>query len=231
MKCLSEEEVLSLMNSDAYKNKYNPKYEETQCLVRKGWENLAPDDDRNENPDNYYVWNAKSDSKTRSSHAERDGQVFCWDNPPDGGHPGEAFNCRCKAKPYEPPKNMCKVDDNIYVPTNIIGDNPISQFGGTIYDFGKNLINLKWNNKYKKSDKFHHCNANCEATQRGKTAENFAISLSNGKELFDQKWKRFPKYDSDEDQIANEYGRSQAKKHPHKKCINLCEDVDKFFKK
>lgn len=34
----------------------------------------------------------------RSEHAERDGKVFDWDNPPEGGHPGEAPNCRCRAE-------------------------------------------------------------------------------------------------------------------------------------
>ena len=31
-----------------------------------------------------------------------DDQVFRWDDPPDGGHPGEAYNCRCVAEPIWP---------------------------------------------------------------------------------------------------------------------------------
>ena len=47
-----------------------------------------------------YVWRSRDDGKVRSSHAQYDDQVFSWDNPPVGGHPGQAFNCRCHAEPY-----------------------------------------------------------------------------------------------------------------------------------
>jgi hypothetical protein len=45
-----------------------------------------------------YIWRTQGDSKVRSSHAERDGKTFSWDEPPEGGHPGEAPNCRCTAE-------------------------------------------------------------------------------------------------------------------------------------
>lgn len=91
-KPLSEDEVRELMKSEAYNNKYHPDYEKTQNKVRKAYEELYSEDDRNENPDNYYVWKAVGGGKTRSLHADRDGEVFCWDNPPEGGHPGEDYN-------------------------------------------------------------------------------------------------------------------------------------------
>ena len=47
----------------------------------------------------YYIWNTRQDSKVRSEHAERHGYIFEWDNPPEGGHPGEAPGCRCWATP------------------------------------------------------------------------------------------------------------------------------------
>ncbi|MDP3198020.1 phage minor head protein [Tabrizicola sp.] len=47
-----------------------------------------------------YVWRSRDDGKVRSSHAQYDDQVFSWDNPPEGGHPGQAFNCRCHAEPF-----------------------------------------------------------------------------------------------------------------------------------
>jgi len=50
--------------------------------------------------DEYYVWRSVGDSRTRSEHAERDGKVFQWDNPPEGGHPGDDYGCRCFADPY-----------------------------------------------------------------------------------------------------------------------------------
>lgn len=46
-----------------------------------------------------YVWRSRDDGKVRSAHAEHDDKVFSWDNPPEDGHPGQAFNCRCFAEP------------------------------------------------------------------------------------------------------------------------------------
>lgn len=45
-----------------------------------------------------YIWRTVGDSKVRSAHAERNGKTYSWDDPPEGGHPGEAPNCRCRAE-------------------------------------------------------------------------------------------------------------------------------------
>jgi len=62
-----------------------------------------------------YIWRSQDDAKVRDSHAERDDQVFRWDEPPAGGHPGQAHNCRCYAEPVSPstPDDVTLVD---YVP-------------------------------------------------------------------------------------------------------------------
>ena len=57
---------------------------------------------KNTKPATHYIWRTRRDGKVRSSHAEREGQIFSWDNPPEGGHPGEDFGCRCTAEPYLP---------------------------------------------------------------------------------------------------------------------------------
>lgn len=49
-----------------------------------------------------YIWRSRDDGKVRSAHAAHDDQIFSWDNPPEGGHPGQAFNCRCVAEPVLP---------------------------------------------------------------------------------------------------------------------------------
>ncbi|MBT4932618.1 MAG: minor capsid protein [Rhodospirillaceae bacterium] len=51
-----------------------------------------------------YIWRTVGDSKVRSSHAELDGKVFSWDDPPEEGHPGEEYNCRCWAEDVEEKK-------------------------------------------------------------------------------------------------------------------------------
>lgn len=50
----------------------------------------------------HYIWRTKRDGKVRSTHADREGQIFAWDSPPEGGHPGEDYGCRCTAEPYLP---------------------------------------------------------------------------------------------------------------------------------
>ena len=81
---LSERQVRRLMESDAYTNRNNKNYEKVNREVRQGFENLYPDDERNEEPSNYYVWRTQGDDRVRSKHAEREGEVFCWDEPPEG---------------------------------------------------------------------------------------------------------------------------------------------------
>lgn len=46
-----------------------------------------------------YVWRSSQDERSREEHAAREGQEFSWDQPPSGGHPSEAVNCRCYAEP------------------------------------------------------------------------------------------------------------------------------------
>lgn len=51
-------------------------------------------------PTTHYTWRTVGDGKVRHSHAGRDGRIFAWTEPPEGGHPGAAPNCRCQAEPY-----------------------------------------------------------------------------------------------------------------------------------
>lgn len=49
-----------------------------------------------------YIWRSRDDPLVRALHAAHDDRVFFWDEPPEGGHPGEAYNCRCIAEPFVP---------------------------------------------------------------------------------------------------------------------------------
>jgi len=54
-----------------------------------------------------YIWRTAQDGDVRESHAELEGQVFKYDDPPyidgEGNHgPGEFPNCRCFAEPIIP---------------------------------------------------------------------------------------------------------------------------------
>jgi SPP1 gp7 family putative phage head morphogenesis protein len=53
-----------------------------------------------------YLWDTSHDEKVRTDHRMLDGRKFSWSNPPVAdtatgfrGHPGEAANCRCVARP------------------------------------------------------------------------------------------------------------------------------------
>lgn len=55
----------------------------------------------------HYIWRTAEDGDVRSSHADMNGKVFRFDQPPtleDGmtGNPGEFPNCRCFAEPIIP---------------------------------------------------------------------------------------------------------------------------------
>jgi len=65
-----------------------------------------------------YVWRTVGDDTVRHNHAVREGRVFSWDDPPDGGHPGEDYNCRCWADPLVPmqPKGLSVGFEDLHEP-------------------------------------------------------------------------------------------------------------------
>lgn len=40
-----------------------------------------------------YIWRTMNDERVRPEHEEREGETFSWDDPPDGGNPGEEVLC------------------------------------------------------------------------------------------------------------------------------------------
>jgi len=46
-----------------------------------------------------YDWNTSRDERVRSQHQKQHGKRYRWDQPPpDTGHPGEDYQCRCVAR-------------------------------------------------------------------------------------------------------------------------------------
>lgn len=72
----------------------------------ENYSNASPATDKKEGK---YIWRTQGDGKVRGSHAERDGEEFYWDRAPEGGHPGEAPNCRCEAEDVEDNEAECKI--------------------------------------------------------------------------------------------------------------------------
>lgn len=46
-----------------------------------------------------YIWGPTSSANPRELHEGYRGGTFSWDDPPEGGHPGELINCSCVAIP------------------------------------------------------------------------------------------------------------------------------------
>ena len=46
-----------------------------------------------------YRWRTVGDARVRTTHRQREGEIFSWDRPPPDGHPGAPINCRCYAEP------------------------------------------------------------------------------------------------------------------------------------
>jgi putative chitinase len=53
-----------------------------------------------------YTWRSSDDSRVRASHTEYDDRIFSWSDPPEGGHPGQGWNCRCTAEPIIDPNSL-----------------------------------------------------------------------------------------------------------------------------
>jgi len=49
-----------------------------------------------------YIWQTAEDERVRPTHEVNDQKTFRWDDPPDTGHPGFDYNCRCVAIPVIP---------------------------------------------------------------------------------------------------------------------------------
>lgn len=67
---------------------------------------LIERDRKQERTTTHYIWHTRGDNKVRASHAANNGRRFAWNDPPPTGHPGEDYNCRCWAEPFEPKKGL-----------------------------------------------------------------------------------------------------------------------------
>lgn len=68
----------------------------------------------------HYRWRTSLDERVRERHAEREGKVFAWSDPPRensiDGHPGHPINCRCTAEPIFPDELPGIPDSEFYRP-------------------------------------------------------------------------------------------------------------------
>lgn len=72
------------------------------------------------------------------------------------------------------------------------------------------------------ADKYFHCMANCEATQRGTAGEKVACIISDTREWVDQNLKGDSPSASADDQVANRHGRSVGAQDTSADCRQIC---------
>jgi hypothetical protein len=98
----------------------------------------------------------------------------------------------------------------------------VGQVLGATRDFMRNYNEMVDANTIG-ADKFYHCKANCEATQRGAAGEGTAEVISDGREAFDRRVKGDPDSASQADQTANRAGRTGARASPGTSCDQICQ--------
>ena len=102
-------------------------------------------------------------------------------------------------------------------------DVPGVQSVGAAKDFVKNYQAMRDANTIG-ADKFFHCKANCEASQRGAEGKAAATVISDTREFVDQNVKGDPKSASDADQAANAFGRAQGS-NSSQACSTSCSPL------
>ncbi len=82
--------------------------DETEKAIRVALNAKSPNASESLKRKGKYIWRTRGDSKVRSEHADRDGKTYSWNDPPEGGHPGEAPNCRCRAEEVDGKDELCQ---------------------------------------------------------------------------------------------------------------------------
>ena len=100
-------------------------------------------------------------------------------------------------------------------------DYEISDAIDGVNDFIENYNDMREANTIG-ADKYFHCMANCEATQRGPAGEDVACIISDTREWVDQNLKGDPPSASAADQVANKHGRSVGPWNTSANCKQIC---------
>lgn len=96
-----------------------------------------------------YRWRTSRDERVRSSHAAREGKVYSWNRPPEGGHPGQPINCLVSGTVVEFPNpafrgfkrfykgDIVKITTETNISVSVTPNHPILTTRGWV--FAKNL--------------------------------------------------------------------------------------------
>lgn len=134
------------------------------------------------------------DSKVRSEHAARNGQIFDFDNPPEGGNPGEAPNCRCWAEAIEEDSTDSLYDRNKTgtVSREFESSNNPAAIGYDIkggYSYGEIQIETKNSNTFGDFMKYLKNNPNYDDYYDYLKEAGGPEAAKNGERQFQQAWE------------------------------------------
>lgn len=100
-----------------------------------------------------YMWSTSGDERVRESHAEKDGQIFEYTNPPaDTGHPGHDVNCRCVQIPVLDVEQEKQITEQYEVDKVKEVISP-SQYRYHVGDIEQNPVAMEFVKKYNLSTK------------------------------------------------------------------------------
>jgi RHS repeat-associated protein len=115
--------------------------------------------------------------------------------------------------------------------TDRIRRSPVGERVGAARDFVTNYLDMRRSDTIG-ADRYFHCRANCEATQRGSSGEATAEFISNtreGTDMFKEIQKGIPPRqaieNSRQDEAANRQGRDGARANTGQNCVQVCRTV------
>lgn len=135
---------------------------------------------------------------------------------PDGAAPSDCPSCGVRIDNRVKQYLSGEVTRQQYISETTLG---LNQAAGAVGDFVRNYKDMREANTIG-ADKYYHCKANCEASQRGEVGKGTATLISNLREFLDRLVKGDPAEASEADQEANRHGRENADTG---ECTEACE--------
>ena len=142
-----------------------------------------------------YIWHTMGDGHVRPEHAARNGQIFDFDKPPEGGNPGQAPNCRCWAEPIKEEKEYDSLYDRNKTGTVSrefeSSNNPAAigydTKGG--YSYGEIQIETKNSNTFDDFMKYLKKNPNYDDYYDYLQKAGGSVAAKNGERQFQRAWE------------------------------------------
>lgn len=137
-----------------------------------------------------YKWSTSRDERVRPAHAEREGKIFEWDNPPFDGNPGYPIQCRCVAIPVidtselgiSTEESVAIREENAALPSKLAGVKRGDPMDETEADEGRPNPNFEEDHAYQIN--CQSCVVTYEARRRGYNVQTLPNYEEEGGALY-----------------------------------------------